>query len=85
MDHYQITFDACTPNTLESNDTAKQIIEALIDAQGMVELLHVIADVCGEKDEHLRANWQEQGLALDWHKTMLKVHALAASREVRTL
>jgi hypothetical protein len=52
-------------------------IEFAIDTMGVSGLLSAIAEICNEKADHLRENWQDNAAAKDWDKTAHKVYALA--------
>lgn len=54
-----------------------RLIEQLIDMLGTDQLLHGIAQVCFEKAEHIRTNWQDQELAQLWDKRADKITSLA--------
>lgn len=46
------------------NDT----LEQLIDRASLQEVLSALADVCHEKAEHLRCNWQDESTARTWQR-----------------
>lgn len=48
--------------------TLAEQLEALVDQHGLVDLLAEMAGICGEKAEHLRCNWQEEGRAKLWER-----------------
>jgi hypothetical protein len=48
--------------------TRKDALESLIDQSTLPEVLADLAHVCGEKAEHLRANWQDEVTARQWEK-----------------
>jgi hypothetical protein len=48
-------------------------IEALIDAAGAAAVLVAVANICGEKAEHIASNWQDANLAKRWTKLGGKV------------
>lgn len=43
-------------------------LEALIDSHGLLHVLTGLTCVLGEKADHIRANWQDEGLAKAWDK-----------------
>lgn len=47
--------------------TDKDAIEELIDAYGLESVLNAIGDICAEKAEHIRSNWQDSVTARPWH------------------
>ena len=58
---------------------AKRTLEAMIDAHGIGSLIDWLADVCGEKAEHVRSNWQDAALADAWERVARKLDRLDAS------
>jgi hypothetical protein len=53
------------------------LLERIVDLHGLPKTLDMLADICAEKAEHLRTNWQDKGAAKDWekaYKLMLKTH-----------
>lgn len=43
-------------------------LEHMIDDHGLSAVLEAISEICGEKAEHLRANWQDKDQANQWEK-----------------
>jgi|KBSSwiStaDraftv2_1062776.scaffolds.fasta_scaffold07344_15 hypothetical protein len=41
-------------------------LEMLIDRRGAEDVLIAISEICGEKAEHIKVNWQDLTLALRW-------------------
>jgi hypothetical protein len=55
------------PGTMRDLDTPeRETLERLIDARGLSSVLMALSEICGEKSEHLLANWQDKKLAKDW-------------------
>jgi hypothetical protein len=52
-------------------------IEAVIDACGLGSVLTAIGEICGEKAEHVRTNWQDEPLAKQWDAHGTRVTKLA--------
>lgn len=46
----------------------KNLAEEAIDAYGLQRTLEMIGEICWEKAEHIRANWQDKTLAKSWDK-----------------
>lgn len=44
----------------------KHSIETLIDRRGIVFVLNVIEEICRDKAEHLRSDWQSPREAKSW-------------------
>lgn len=53
-------------NTNRPNLTEE--VERLIDASSLLDMLTAIECVCGEKADHLRANWQDGLTARRWEQ-----------------
>ena len=47
-------------------DAVKEQIEAIMDKHGVVRTLEMIAEICAEKADHLRSNWQDDVSATEW-------------------
>jgi hypothetical protein len=52
-------------------------VEKMIDAMGVDQLLHTIAQVCSDKADHIRDNWQDNALAHVWEKKAAQITNLA--------
>lgn len=48
-----------------TNDEAV-VLEAMVDRCGLETVVGALAIICGEKAEHIRANWQDRTLAKAW-------------------
>lgn len=44
----------------------KDTLEKMIDANTLTWVLNALTDICYEKAEHLRTNWQDKISALPW-------------------
>ncbi len=49
----------CTKEEIES-------LEKLVDGASLQGVLMALSEICGEKAEHVRTNWQDRGLARRW-------------------
>jgi hypothetical protein len=57
-------------------------LERIVDLHGLPKTLDMLADICAEKAEHLRTDWQDEGAEMDWdraYKLILKAHAALRS------
>ncbi len=43
-------------------------LEQLVDQHGLPAILVMLTEICGEKADHLRTNWQDAVTAKDWQK-----------------
>jgi hypothetical protein len=46
----------------------KETLEQYIDMHGLDFVLQGLADICDEKAEHLRGNWQDERSARHWDR-----------------
>lgn len=51
----------------------KDTIEEIIDRYSVSELLTAVAEICGEKAEHLRTAWQDNVAARTWDKDSTRI------------
>jgi hypothetical protein len=51
---------------LEMNQKDLDILEKLVDAYGVAEVLSGLSKVCSDKAEHAAVNWQDTPLAKNW-------------------
>ena len=51
-----------------SYQETKTALEEMIDAQGLRTLLAMLSEICGEKQEHVASNWQDEESAKNWRK-----------------
>ena len=53
--------------------TKRQALEQLIDTTTLHAVLAALEDICGEKADHLRTNWQDQATARLWERTARRI------------
>ena len=46
----------------------KYQLEQMIDSTSLKDVLNAINDICQEKGEHIRTNWQDAKLAQRWER-----------------
>jgi len=44
----------------------KDILEALVDRMGILSLTTLLQEICQDKADHIRANWQDEWGAVRW-------------------
>jgi hypothetical protein len=66
--------------TLIEHD-ALALIEEVVDRSSLEHLLELIADLCNDKAEHLRTNWQDVYAARCWERDAAKLLKLAPKLE----
>lgn len=54
--------------------TVHEQIEAIIDESSLPALMIVIEDVCHDKAEHIRSNWQDEQTASVWDCFARAIH-----------
>lgn len=47
---------------------AKQLLEELIDRHSLAAVVEALSEVCDEKEDHVRTNWQDFERARAWHR-----------------
>jgi hypothetical protein len=62
--------------------TLEDELEELVDTNSLAEVLDALAQVCYEKAEHLRGNWQDRDTAAHWDKAGGKIDALGSTVDV---
>lgn len=53
-------------------------LESIVDQFGMVITLNLLAKICEGKADHIRENWQDEGLATRWQRRADLIERLAA-------
>jgi hypothetical protein len=69
------------PNSYRSKNLTAAL-EALVDAHSVHAVLLDLAFICGEKADHIRANWQDPVTAKAWDKASKVCDAAQAKVEV---
>lgn len=46
----------------------RDALEELVDATSMYDVVTELAELCGEKAEHVRSAWQDEALAKAWER-----------------
>lgn len=52
-------------------------LEAMVDASSLAEVLRALYEICGEKADHIRANWQDGKTAQTWERDGVKLLRLS--------
>lgn len=52
-------------------------LEAMIDRHGLLHVITALTCVCGEKADHIRANWQDRNSALVWQRASNLIDTVA--------
>ena len=60
-------------------------LEGFVDANGLDQVIDMLADVCGEKADHISTNWQDEGLAKDWRKASYRVNSILGDNVINTV
>lgn len=56
-------------------------LEAMIDANGLEEVIDAVREICNLKSEHVATNWQDQDLARAWEKNAVKLEKVLGRLE----
>jgi hypothetical protein len=60
------------------NDT----LEQLVDQHGLDAVLRALADVCSDKANHIRSNWQDETTAKRWQRAAETIDRCRGSIDV---
>jgi hypothetical protein len=63
----------------------KLILESLIDASSLADVLETLSEVCREKSWHIAENWQDASLATRWNQAAKRVETCAASTAIKAI
>ena len=56
-----------------------ETLESLIDGANLGAVLMALSEICGEKAEHIRANWQDAATARVWDEACGVIGMASAS------
>ena len=62
--------------------TERGSLEDLIDRTSLSELIDAISQICYEKAEHIRSNWQDDRTARSWSAVATKLGNLSGSLKI---
>jgi len=57
-------------------------LEMMIDKHGLSKVLFWIAEICHEKADHVKSNWQDRELAKAWNVDAKAVERIAAKDRI---
>jgi len=57
-------------------------LEAMIDRASLLDVLTALECVCGEKADHIRANWQDKTTARPWATASKRIGVVARQTEI---
>lgn len=63
----------------------KLILEALIDASSLADVLETLGEICDAKSQHIAENWQDKTLAAQWNRAASRIGTCANSVPVQTV
>ena len=72
-------------NIAEAKKQYKNLAEEAIDAYGLQRTLELIAEICWEKAEHIRSNWQEPDMAVVWERASQIILRASINRTIESL
>ncbi len=65
---------------MSSNEWTKETqatLEDLIDKSSLTDVLNLLANICNEKADHLRSDWQDEQSAKGWERDAAKLDKLS--------
>lgn len=51
---------------MKADDTEYEMLEAIVDRNGLSGVLEMLSDICGAKAAHVAETWQDASLAKAW-------------------
>ena len=66
-------------------ESKKEQVEQLVDTLTLPVLLAMLGEVCEEKADHIRTNWQDEALAGFWDDAASAIVALAGRSAIWTV
>lgn len=69
-------------NEYRNVPVAQYTLEEIVDAHGLAWTLHALADMCRDKADHLRINWQDKDTAYAWDRAARTVENAALAEVV---
>jgi hypothetical protein len=67
---------------IKEDSPEARTLEDYVDRFGLTSVLSALADICLAKAEHLRENWQDRGMALDWEAEYRRIDNAASKVQV---
>lgn len=67
------------------NTPISEQLEHLIDAEGLAQVLEHIADICGEKADHIRSSYADEPLAKLWQSAGRYVASASGKDPIRAI
>lgn len=61
----------------ERTKAVSEQLERLVDAEGLADVLSLLAEICEEKSAHVQENWQDEALARLWAGAGFEIQRLA--------
>lgn len=57
----------------------REALERMIDNTDIIAVMTALSEICGEKADHIEANWQDKPLARAWRNACGAIGCTAAS------
>jgi hypothetical protein len=70
-------------NQAISNQAIQTALEVLVDMIGVRSTLDLLAEVCHDKAEHIRANWQDKHTTAAWTQAAARVKQCSVMEAVK--
>jgi hypothetical protein len=62
-----------------------EILEAIIDADGLPAMLEMLSEICADKAEHIKSAWQDYRLARQWECAAVSIAAFGDQYLMRAM
>lgn len=63
----------------------KGLVEALIDQHDVAIVLAAVAEICSEKADHLRSNWQDDRSARAWERAATAIERVIGLNAIQAV
>jgi hypothetical protein len=75
-------YPALKNQNLMINTACKNNLEILIDTSSLAQVIESLSEICWEKAEHLRSNWQDETSALAWERAGNRLSGVSANHYI---
>jgi hypothetical protein len=67
------------------NTTERATLESIIDSTNVQSVLMALSEICGEKSDHIRDNWQDVLTARAWANACGAIGLLVTDRHIAAI
>lgn len=70
---------------MQLSEQQRYELEDMVDRTSLEAVIEALADICADKDEHLRAAWQDVPSARQWEAAAIKLMGLAVTQTIKNV